>query len=127
MSSLRTIIVAILLAGWASTGIAQQDLSRVFAGCVGRFSAEMEHAWLMGDGGSADRMQSARATFLSLLDATVAKEDRRGMLHQRIEAKQAQAVLLTLASFSDDVRKSENAEHRAAYFLSRCQDMLLDS
>lgn len=87
----------------------------------------MEHAWLLGDSAAAEDMLGARAVFLSLLDATVPSDQRRDMLYKRIEAKHAQAMLLTMASFSDDLSKSTRAQERAQYFLARCRDMLLDS
>lgn len=100
-------------------------LHQAFAGCVGRMSAEMEHAWLVGN--DPTRIEADRLTFLSLLDATLPSGAERTALAHRIDAKMAQAALLTIGSFADDARRAEQARLRARYHLSHCRQMLLDS
>lgn len=105
---------------------AAPDLSRIFAGCTGRYSAEMEHAWLVNDP-RADELQSQRLTFLSLLEATVPMRERRATLNYRIDVKLAHSALLTTASFSEDASRAAKARTMADAYLLSCNRLLLDS
>ena len=124
-------IKAILLAGTAAalsatSTLAAADLAQTFAGCAGRMSAEMEHAWLINDPAAPD-YEGQRLTFLALLDATMPRGQERTVLHHRIEAKLAHASLLTIATFSDRADRADRARTRAKWHLSACTEMLLDS
>jgi hypothetical protein len=122
----RVGLVAFLIA----TGTAAQSdpqrtpLAQVFAECVGRYSAEREHAWLIG-GSDARAMETQRMAFTSLLEATQSPQDSRAMLSYRIEVKMAHASLLTRATFGTDAESARHAERLARMHIASCQDLLL--
>ena len=124
MGGMKTLVVgclaSVLLAPAAGAAI---DLPRAFAECAGRFSASMEHAWLMQDPG-ADRFERDRAAFVDLLDAVGGASGRQA-LAQRIDAKAAQARLLQEASFGTDSERAAWALRRADEQLATCRLLLL--
>lgn len=101
------------------------ELARTFAGCVGRMSAEMEHAWLTSDPAAAE-FEGKRQAFLALLDATLPKGREADALNHRIEAKMAHASLLTVATFADRNDRADQARMRAAWHRTACNTLLLD-
>lgn len=111
-------------ASQASAGMSA-DLAETFAGCVGRFSAELEHAWLMNEP-TADDLQGRRLTFISLLEASMPKGNARDILSVRIESKLAHASLLTAATFERNSELSHAAKVSAAAYLSACEMLILD-
>jgi len=92
----------------------------VFAHCAGRFSAELEHAWLVGKSGTA--AASGRSQMIALLEAVspVSGLAPRELLAARIDAKMAHAALLTRAVFRGDRR----AAALAAGYVARCAEHL---
>ena len=124
MGILRTFL-AVLLAlptfGWAT----EDDLMVTFAQCTGRFSAEMEHAWLIYDD-QAGEYEHRRRQFIDLLEATAPKDRLRDALGLRIEAKFAHAALLAQATFSQDEERSAWAARRAETEIHFCKSLLLD-
>ncbi|MEM1234801.1 MAG: hypothetical protein AAGH70_11815 [Pseudomonadota bacterium] len=126
MSSLRTVVLA-LAAVFAAHGSAQAtgSIDMIFAGCVGRMSAEMEHAWLMGE--DSDHAADRRAVFLSLLEATMERDRARDLLAHRIAAKMSQAMLLTLSSFAEDESRAIRAQELSRMEVAACGRLLLDS
>ncbi len=84
----------------------------------------MEHEWLMSDPIS-DQTQAERAAMVSLLDAVMAPGDGPQVMTWRIDAKQAQAVLLTRATFNDDADDAAWAMRRAETEMSACRSLLL--
>jgi hypothetical protein len=126
MSSLKTIVRAwaLCLLAPAALTAAPGDLTRQFATCTGRLSAQMEFQWLLSDAGS-DRTEEERAAMISLLEAVVRPEDRRNALALRIEAKQAHTALLTRAHFNDDKAQATWAANRAAVEIGRCRSLIL--
>lgn len=127
MSDLKTLAV-LLFASSSSAAISAPhgDLSRTFAECVGRFSAQMEHAWLMAEP-TAETLEDRRSVFLSLLDATQAVESKKVYLQYRIAAKHAHARLLSHADFHTDARRQRLARRLAQAQISSCSQLLLDS
>ncbi len=113
-----------VLSVWGTQSAALDPLIRTFAGCAGRFSAEMEHAWLMSDA-RAEEHEAYRASFVSLLDAAVGAGEGRSVLRSRVETKMAHAALLTLAEFSMDQDRSRTAQKTAVAHLSACKNLLL--
>lgn len=105
---------------------ASEPLGQTFAVCAGRYSAEMEHAWLMHDRDTAE-VTHRRQQFVDLVAAFVAPEDRRESLAYRINAKLAHARLLTQATFSQDEGQSVWAKKRARFQIAMCASYLLDS
>ena len=125
MSVLKTFVcAAVFCAAQAPAAQASDSLAKTFAGCVGRFSAQMEHAWLMGDA-AAETHEAHRNTFLTLMDATQGLETPRHLLAHRIESKLAQSALLTQATFSDSARHKSAAQRRALQHLTICRSLLL--
>ncbi|WP_093324273.1 hypothetical protein [Shimia haliotis] len=124
MTSLKTygaaILICLTLNGQAH---AAQDIVKTLAGCTGRFSAEMEHSWLIADS-RADALQSERQTFASVLEAAIL-DDHRAILGHRIETKQAHASLLTIASFSPDPNRARTARLLANDYLESCRSLIL--
>lgn len=105
-----------------------QEMVRLFASCAGRYSATMEHEWLMGRDGRAAEAQ--RRGFVALLDAVLPDARAAGMtgpqvLNLRIEAKFAQAQLLQTASFHDDPARRDRAAQSAAREIIGCRGLLL--
>lgn len=125
MSSLKTFLVLLLILPKQSLA-ADDPLMSSFAACAGRFSAELEHAWLMNDD-RTDQIAHRRAQFIDLLNATVPDDQRRHALHLRIDAKMAHAQLLTAASFSRDADRSKWAVRRARAEIDYCTGFLLES
>lgn len=125
MGGMKTsaVILGVVATGVCATP-ATSDLSRDFAGCVGRYSAMLEHAWLM-QAPEAEEYERLRGAFLSLLDA-VGNTSSPDALNHRIEAKVAQATLLQQASFGTDAARSEWAQERSEEFLASCRYLLLD-
>ncbi|TCK99245.1 hypothetical protein BXY66_3746 [Shimia isoporae] len=94
-----------------------------FAGCTGRFSAEMEHSWLVADD-RAEAFQSERQTFVSILEAAM-NTNHRAVLGHRIQTKHAHASLLAIASFSDDATRARTARLLANDYLEGCRSLIL--
>ncbi|MBW4708183.1 hypothetical protein KX928_10345 [Roseobacter sp. YSTF-M11] len=127
MSRIKTVVAAgVFFSSVAGSLQAHSDMSRAFAGCAGRFSAETEHAWLTGSD-RADHLQNRRATFVSLLEATIDEGDQRRMLSYRIDAKFAHAALLQTATFGQDDDHAAAARQLADLYLLNCSRLLLDS
>ena len=126
MSKIRTLISsALVIVGLAGAVRANDDLVLVFAGCAGRLSAEMEHAWLVSDA-RADALQGQRERFVAILQAIMPMDRARETLHHRVEAKLAHSAILTTARFGDDPRLSRLAKQQARVQVQSCQAMLLD-
>lgn len=105
------------------------ELARNFASCLGRYSATMEHEWLLGRDGA--QASAARRQFEALLEAVAPDARMAGLggaqfLHIRIEAKQAQAQLLTYASFGLDPRRARLARANAERLLDGCRMLVPD-
>ena len=125
MSRKKTIVLVLyLLCVGSFSAQAQTNITEFFADCVGRLSAETEHAWLMGDP-SADQLSHQRQTLVSLLEAATPRADARRTLTYRIEAKMAHASLLTLATFHKDPHKSKRARQVADDYIATCRSILL--
>ncbi|MEX0339551.1 MAG: hypothetical protein AB3N11_10975 [Arenibacterium sp.] len=125
MSGLRTsALLCVVLLVLARPAAASDEIYNVFAGCAGRFSAEMEHAWLMGDA-AADEYESQRHTFISLTEAAIPAEKTRAVLHHRLDHKLAHASLLTIATFGQDDRRARAARSAAKAYRQACEQLLL--
>lgn len=124
MSGLKTIVAAIVTVSTLAHPVqAARSLHHVFADCAGRFSAEVEHAWLIQNSQS-DLLAYQREAFIALVEATGG--DREGhSLNLRIEAKAAQAALLSEARFGTDADRAEWARRRAAMEIATCRLLLL--
>jgi hypothetical protein len=99
-------------------------LSERFAECTGRLSAEIEHAWLIGDD-RADELQVQRDEMANLLDAVSEPDARVRSMAHRIAAKAAHADLIASAYFSEDQEQASRAAARAETLVLTCTAMLL--
>lgn len=124
MSSLRAAFAGFALGLLALPALAEDDPLRTFAACAGRLSAQMEHQWLVSDPAS-DRTETQRDAMIALLDAIMPPEAARRVLAWRIDAKHAQAVLLTRATFNDDPADAAWAARRADMEVAACTGLLL--
>lgn len=125
MSGLKTLLVLLLLLPMPGRS-AEAPLVSAFATCAGRFSAELEHAWLMYDE-RASEFEHRKAQFIDLLNATVAPDRKRHALYLRIDAKVAHAQLLSQTTFSRDADRSQWAQRRAKAEIDYCTGFLLES
>lgn len=125
MGSLKTflcVLQATLL--FSASTQAQEGIAQTFAGCLGRTSAELEHAWLLGTP-NADALQTQYIAFGDLLQASQPPDDARNILKYRIEVKMAHASLLTNASFEQNEKRAVRSRYLAARHMSACQTLLL--
>lgn len=97
---------------------------RVFAICTGRLSALMEHQWLFSDP-RADQTERQRDAMEEIAAAVTPEAEAATALNLRIEAKQAQADLLSLASFSGNATTAGIAARRSEELISECTALLL--
>lgn len=126
MSSLKTSLYAGLCLGMTTVCAHAYEVSTwTFAACAGRFSAELEHARLMG-GGEDARHLGRREAFVELVDATAEPDAGRALLSHRIDAKHAQARLLQAGTFQQDKRRAQYAMRTAAAHLRQCDALLLE-
>ncbi len=105
---------------------AQESLSRAFAECAGRYSAEREHAWLTGHS-DIPYLEVRYAAFLSLLEATQHAATVGQHLSYRIDVKVAHATLLKRATFGRDLALAHRAKQLATHHVDKCDTLLLDS
>lgn len=123
MCPLRRLVVGLALAGNPAHASGPIDLPREFADCAGRYSAMLEHAWLM-QLPEAEEYARLRAAFVSLLEASGGGTAGDG-LHLRIDSKVAHARLLHLSSFGRDREIAGIARRRSEAHLSRCRRLVL--
>ena len=115
MGGLRTCLVAVLALLTMTPGVrSDDDLAMTVAGCVGRFSAEIEFAWLQSDPRS-DALSRERARFLSVLDAVQPAGAHDAVMAYRVDAKYAHAALLRRVGFDRDPRQVEAARQRSMW------------
>ena len=103
-----------------SAGPAMADpLLRDFAVCTGRFSALVEHQWLV-DGPASDASAGVRDNLWALVEAVAEPGEAATAMNWRIEAKVAHKALLDRAWFAKD----RVAEKRSAQLLQGCADLI---
>lgn len=125
MSSLKTFALPVsFLITIAGSVHADNSLVKAFASCTGRYSAEMEHAWLVNDPKASDH-ELRRRGFVALLEATVTPTDVRRTLSYRVNTKHAHSLLLQVATFSSDASKAKTARDTASRLLEQCDLLLL--
>jgi hypothetical protein len=98
---------------------ATDPLARDFALCAGRYSALVEHQWLV-DGPASESSARMRDTFVDLAGAVAGPEGAAEVLNWRIEAKVAHGALLSRAWLARD----SLAENRSAQLLLACADLI---
>ncbi|MDF1873923.1 hypothetical protein [Vannielia sp.] len=123
MGRLKTLFMAGLLACHPPAASADA-LENRFTACTGRLSALMEHQWLIASP-EADRTKARRDAMISLLEAVMPKNRGREVLARRIEAKYAQSVLLTRATFGQNAEDAAWAQRRAEAEIAQCAALLI--
>ena len=98
-------------------------LAPLFASCAGRYAAEMEHEWLVGGSGEAER--EIRDRFVTLAEAARTTSDAAMLLDLRIRAKLAQARLLLQSAFHTDRAQARRAAAMARRQTRLCEAMIL--
>ena len=125
MTHVRALLVALVLAAPA-TGTAAPgepgDPVALFATCAGRYSAEMEHRWLIGH--DAAEITRPRRAMIDLVDAVRTPDQGPRVLAWRVEAKVAQAMLLQRAEFNTDPADAGRARDLARLALSQCRALI---
>lgn len=124
MGSLKTILFLFLFLP-ISAKASERSLLTAFASCTGRYSAEVEHGWLIPNDRS-DEVASRHRQFVDLLNATVRPRERIQALNLRIDAKAAHAALLKEATFSGDETRARRATQRARSEIAYCRSLLLE-
>jgi len=116
-------LVALPVSGAAELSGTRNPLQQ-FSTCVGQLSAQMEFEWLF-NGPASEVTEMRRAAMLELVQAVMGEADGPKVLNWRITAKQAQAALLTRATFNEDPEDAawamQMAEDQAAF----CTGLLL--
>ncbi len=125
MSKIKTMIFGIVSAPLTASFVVAAPLYETFAICTGRFSAELEHAWLMGS--ESSEVESHHSVFITLLEAATPDELQTNALSLRIDAKAAHSQILSQAVFAADVPKMRWAAQRAKIGRDSCTNLLLDS
>jgi hypothetical protein len=137
MSKMKTLICfAIWALAQPGNLAADSPLHKRFANCAGIFSAQMEHAWLMGNA-DADRFQHLRQTFTDLTRASLPasqdtpmatpRADEHQILSHQIASKIAHKALLQTATFASDSGQARTAKRTVQSQQGQCTRMLLDS
>ena len=130
---MRTISVALAATLAASPGgalpLTASERALAFAACAGRYSAEMEHDWLLHPTDSPVA-EARRDAFLALLDAIAPDAVADGvpphlLMATRIEEKAAQAALLQRAAFHMDPLAAGAALTAAERRIAACGAWLL--
>ncbi len=112
--------LAVLAVGLSTSGPAMADpLLREFAVCAGRFSALVEHQWMV-DGPASEFSARQRDSLLSLVEAVMGPEEAGTAMAWRIDAKVSQRRLLDQGWFADD----PVAKVRSAQLLQACADLI---
>lgn len=120
----RLLIAAMLLSPSALRAGPQDDLPWIFTACAGRYSAEIEHAWILGRS-ETTQYENQKQAFVTLAEAITPDPGSPELLNHRIEAKYAQARLLTLATFQTDPKRARLAQRMASTHINACKMLLL--
>lgn len=112
-------LLAVLTLGMCSTPAAADPLLRDFAICTGRYSALVEHQWMV-DGPASEQSARVRDALWSLVEAVAGPEEATAAMGWRVEAKAGQRALLAPAWLSHD----HAAEVRSAQLLQACADLV---
>ncbi|CUH66449.1 hypothetical protein TG4357_02431 [Thalassovita gelatinovora] len=79
----------------------------------------------MFDGAKADATEAVRDRMIDILEAMMSPDQGRDVLNWRIEAKMAQAALLSRAVFNLDKRDARRAQRAAQQKIGACRSLLL--
>ena len=125
MGGLKTFLAALAVAFPCSdVARADESLVKTFASCAGRLSAEVEHKWLIG-GEDAELTERRRSAMIEVLDAMAPAPRDPKIMNWRIEAKVAQASLLSRSVFNNDAADAAWAYRQAQTLVSACNSLIL--
>lgn len=79
----------------------------------------------MFDGTASERTKAQRTAVIDLINAIIEPAHGRQVLHWRLVAKHAHAVLLTRARFNEDPTDAAWAEDQAVRLTHECTSLLL--
>lgn len=101
------------------------DIALDLSICLGRASAALEYAHLIGETpfDEQTRLQIFRALFETVLSSQSSVEGRE-FFARRLQAKMDLSRLLTLAKFNDDARLANKARIDAMLQLRQCDDLI---
>ena len=116
---LETFLAALAVGLVAHSPATADPLLREFSVCAGRYSALVEHQWLM-DGPASEASAGKRDSLLALIEAVEGPGQHEAALSWRINAKVAQKALLQRAYFGRDAV----AKKRSAQLLQACADLI---
>jgi len=116
---LKTFLTALAVGIVTGNPGATDPFARDFALCAGRYSALVEHQWLV-DGPASEGSAMMRDAFVDLARAVVGPEGAADVLNWRIEAKVAHGALLSRAWLARD----SVAGKRSAQLLLACADLI---
>lgn len=102
----------------------EADPLHTFADCAGRLSAVIDFQWALKSA-EPERLEAQHATLIELIDAVVDPEDNHRVLQWRLDAQQAQTVLLFRANFNDDSADAAWAMEQAELYQTSCAALLL--
>lgn len=112
-------VLAVLTLGLCSGPAGAGPMLRDFATCTGRYSALVEHQWLV-NGPASEQSARVRDSLWALVEAVAAPEDATQAMAWRIEAKAGQKALLARAWSGGDTAAGE----RSAQLLEACADLV---
>jgi hypothetical protein len=116
---LETFLTAMVLGFASGSPVSADPLLREFAVCAGRYSALVEHLWLV-DGPASERAAEMRDGFLALVEAVEEPGMEAAVMGWRIEAKAGQRALLQRTFFTQD----QAAGTRSSQLLQGCTDLI---
>ncbi len=116
---LETFLAAMAVGFVTGSPATADPLLRDFAVCTGRYSALVEHQWLV-DGPASETSSGVRDNLWTLVEAVAGPRDASAAMGWRIEAKVAQKALLDRAYLANDLV----AEKRSAQLLQACADLI---
>ncbi len=123
--SLRFGLTALSLAVvGAAAAASTTDQWRYFAVCTGRLSAVTEFQWLVQDPG-ADATEARRDAMAALLEAALPTGAAVVAMDWRLQAKVAEAWLLSRARFGQSGPAADWAREQAAKLAQDCAALLL--
>ena len=123
----RCRLIAGLIALAQTMPAAAQTLSAdplyLFATCTGRFSALIEHQWLVSDPAS-DQTARLRSAMIDLVEAASPAGPAPQVMQWRLEAKVATAGLLQRAHFGPTPQQKALANRQIAALIGTCRSYL---
>lgn len=129
-NSFAPILLGLMLANSATAlPFSPSQRAELFANCAGRLAALEEHQ-RMFDGSASERTRQIVNRFEALLEAVMPDAIDYGMPGRqvwswRVNAKQAQSLLLSRATFSQDHRLLQRSKQASERYIAECESLVL--